>query len=420
MLMIHKTEMNTIDVYDIANSTWYKQSTTGKSPPIRVNPCTVVAAASDGSSFNVYLYGGQNLVPFGEQIQYSDMWILTIPSFTWIQVTLDGQEPPARAGHSCVLWDAQMVVIGGYVGQDISCDSPGIYVFDTSSLQWKGSYVSVSAKDSNAAEAAKGSSVIRSSYGYKVPKIVQEVIGGDEDGGASASTPASGSATAGPIATGRPPTFTVTQSGSIVTQTSVPTSSSGSTPVTQPEKKGTNVGAIVAGIIAGAFALLAAYLAFCTWLYRRQLNMYKSHLAVAQRTNFSHSPDPAEWSGGSSVGRGHSSEKQGVALGAFGTTIGPSTSNTGSRTHYSSLTPGGRPSNDSAGGSAHGSGPYGGGVFPGRDHAGYGGEAEGSVDGRPSASTAHSSTEDLLGGLEPSFFNVVWNPRKTLRVVNND
>jgi hypothetical protein len=40
--------------------------------------------------------------------------------------------------------------------------------------------------------------------------------------------------------------------------------------------------------------------------------------------------------------------------------------------------------------------------------------------GRPSGSTAHSSMEDLLGGQEPSFFSVVLNPRRTLRVVNMD
>ena len=41
--------------------------------------------------------------------------------------------------------------------------------------------------------------------------------------------------------------------------------------------------------------------------------------------------------------------------------------------------------------------------------------------GRPGGSqTAHSSVEDLLGGQEPSFFAVVLNPRRTLRVVNLD
>jgi hypothetical protein len=39
--------MNVIDVYDIASSTWYKQSTSGKQPKYRVNPCAVVAAAAE-------------------------------------------------------------------------------------------------------------------------------------------------------------------------------------------------------------------------------------------------------------------------------------------------------------------------------------------------------------------------------------
>ncbi len=37
-----------------------------------------------------------------------------------------------------------------------------------------------------------------------------------------------------------------------------------------------------------------------------------------------------------------------------------------------------------------------------------------------SARSTHSSVEDLLGGQEPSFFSVVLNPRRTLRVVNLD
>lgn len=39
--------MNIIDVYDIANSTWYKQTTSGPIPDYRVNPCAVVAASAE-------------------------------------------------------------------------------------------------------------------------------------------------------------------------------------------------------------------------------------------------------------------------------------------------------------------------------------------------------------------------------------
>lgn len=40
-------QMNEVDVFDIATSTWYKQATSGSTPEIRVNPCAVVAAAEE-------------------------------------------------------------------------------------------------------------------------------------------------------------------------------------------------------------------------------------------------------------------------------------------------------------------------------------------------------------------------------------
>ena len=40
-------QMNIIDVFDIATSTWYKQAASGPTPKYRVNPCAVVAAAPE-------------------------------------------------------------------------------------------------------------------------------------------------------------------------------------------------------------------------------------------------------------------------------------------------------------------------------------------------------------------------------------
>lgn len=56
-------DLSTLDVYDIANSEWFHQETTGDSPSVRVNPCAVIASAPDASSFQIYLFGGQNLQP---------------------------------------------------------------------------------------------------------------------------------------------------------------------------------------------------------------------------------------------------------------------------------------------------------------------------------------------------------------------
>lgn len=41
------TQMNEVDIFDIAGSSWYRQATSGKTPKIRVNPCAVVAAAAE-------------------------------------------------------------------------------------------------------------------------------------------------------------------------------------------------------------------------------------------------------------------------------------------------------------------------------------------------------------------------------------
>ena len=49
--------MNNINIFDIATSSWYTQATSGSTPDIRVNPCAVIAAAQDGSSYNIYMFG---------------------------------------------------------------------------------------------------------------------------------------------------------------------------------------------------------------------------------------------------------------------------------------------------------------------------------------------------------------------------
>lgn len=41
------TQMDEVDIFDIAGSTWYRQSTSGPTPEVRVNPCAVVAAAAE-------------------------------------------------------------------------------------------------------------------------------------------------------------------------------------------------------------------------------------------------------------------------------------------------------------------------------------------------------------------------------------
>jgi hypothetical protein len=382
------TQMNVIDVYDVATSTWYKQATSGPTPKIRVNPCAVAVSAADGSSTQIYMYGGQNLIPYEQQIQYDDVWILTIPSFTWIQVDLTGQSsPPARAGHMCNVWNSQMVVVGGYVGQDLSCDS-GIYVFNTSSLQWQNQYMALATKDDLNRQKTQQNdpSALQGSFGYSVPEKVQSVIGGDAVGRATVTAPAQ-SAAQGPLATGSPITYTVTSGTVVATETAIPTGVSGGSGTESSSKSSsgskTNVGAIVAGVIAGLLAILAAYLGFCAWIYRKQLKIYKNHAAMAQRQDLS---GDSRWIGTTAfaVHRPYTDKSQ-VSSDRSRYSGDNRSNNSSNRTNILA-------SNN----------PY------------------RNVPGGTGSATAASSTEDLMAGQEPSFLGVFLNPRRSLRVVNRD
>ena len=392
------TQMNVIDVYDIASSTWHKQATEGPTPAIRVNPCAIAVSAADGSSTQVYMYGGQNLLPYGQQTQYDDMWILTIPSFTWIQVDTSNQStPPGRAGHTCNVWNAQMVVVGGYVGQDLSCDS-GFYVFNTSSLQWQNQYTALQIDDKLNRQKSQENdpAALQGSFGYAVPEKVQSVIGGNAVGAATVTAPAQ-SAINGPLATGSPITYTITSGGAVATTTAMPTSTSGTSSGSGGGSGGgsgsrsgsngskTNVGAIVAGVIAGLLAILAAYLGFCVWLYRKQLHIYKNHVAMAQRQNLA---------GG---------DPRFIGAGTTGFQV--------SRPYTDKSHPTSEASRNSA---DNGSGSS------GRANQLSSNNPYRNVAGGAGSATAASSTEDLMAGQEPSFLGVMLNPRRSLRVINRD
>lgn len=170
--------MTEIDVYDIASDEWYKQKTSSDHPPILAMGCAVAQAAQDGSSFNIYHYGGYGGVdprdPFND-----DVWILSLPSFKWIKAK-SGTSMHARAGHRCVSpYPDQMIVVGGYAplagsgGPDCLPDSVFAF-FNLSSLEWLDSYDPEVYAD------------------YRVPEVVSAEIGGDGKGGAKEKEPDGG------------------------------------------------------------------------------------------------------------------------------------------------------------------------------------------------------------------------------------
>ncbi|EGR52661.1 uncharacterized protein TRIREDRAFT_119556 [Trichoderma reesei QM6a] len=250
--------MRAIDVYDVAGNKWYTQPTKD-GPGTRARGCAVVATASDSSSFNIYYYGGYDGIdptkPF-----HDDVWVLSLPSFTWTQIN-NGTESHARAGHKCFTpYPDQMMIIGGYTpasGTTLKCLEDGpIVMFNLTSGEWMDSYDPTVYGD------------------YGVPEKVQAVIGGTASGGATATKPAA-SGWADPDL-GKVFDTSYDQK-KITTYWPYPAIESAHPPAqpspTPPSKSGglpSWVGPVL-GVILGLIALTCIIVLFCLWRRRKNI-----------------------------------------------------------------------------------------------------------------------------------------------------
>ncbi|KMP07146.1 hypothetical protein CIHG_00007 [Coccidioides immitis H538.4] len=163
--------MKTVPVYDIDSGNWYTQNTTGEHPPARSDFCSVVASAKDGSSHNIYIYGGYG-GSHRNETSSDDVYILSVPSFEWIKAP-QGRSQHGRRGHQCVKpYPDKMLVIGGIFKDSSTCLDGGlIQVLNLNSVEFQNVY------DPEEWEE------------YKVPEIVTSIIGGNADGDATMTEP---------------------------------------------------------------------------------------------------------------------------------------------------------------------------------------------------------------------------------------
>lgn len=332
-------------------------------------------------------------MPYGEQVQYNDMWILSVPSFTWIEVDVDGQSnPPARAGHSCEIWGRQMIIIGGFVDQELSCDSPGIYVFDATGLEWKNKFVGGGDAgldggsgggggdngdgdgdgdngdgdgDNNNGGDNDNDDEYPDGLRYRVPDLVISIIGGDRDGHATVTAPIQTPDEDSPLQT-NPGTYTYSykepgstftrtvtnDDGSVVTETGVSGKNPNDPNGDSSNDGGPNVAAIVGGVVGGLAGLLILLLIGAFILYKKKIRQLRAARfeEIEQRRR------------------------------------------------------------NSAGGS----------TYPGSRGRSKEGEETAYMGGGGMTHSNRSSTDELLmDGGEPSFWGVLLAPRRSLRVVNH-
>ncbi|KAK2873680.1 hypothetical protein FQN49_002177 [Arthroderma sp. PD_2] len=163
--------METVDLYDTATGTWYSQKTSGPAPPASNSFCSVVAEAADRSSFNIYIYGGYNGTEHTAK-PYDHVYILSIPSFTWIKV-YPGESNMGRSGHKCVMpYPDKMLVIGGrFFADNICLQGPFVRVFNLNEMEFQDRYDPTEWSE------------------YSVPDVITKEIGGNGKGGATKMGP---------------------------------------------------------------------------------------------------------------------------------------------------------------------------------------------------------------------------------------
>lgn len=159
-------------MYDIHTRTWYTVTASGTVPSSRMQTCAVVTTAPDNTAFHITMYGGYSLLA-GRS--YEDVYVLSIPSFTWINITDQSSNTEAglssevgRDSMSCdLVYGSQMTVLGGSIrdGADpISpagqCNStfPPVRVLDLTTYTWVRE--------------------LNDELVYEVPAVIYDVIGG--------------------------------------------------------------------------------------------------------------------------------------------------------------------------------------------------------------------------------------------------
>jgi len=170
--------MDAIEIYDLERESWRETQTATAAdnrigiPEPRAKPCSVISRAKDGSSYNVYMFGGYS--PDGAK-GFAEVWILSIPSFKWFLVNTglsSGAEVPGTyEASTChiVGGGRKLMVYGGRQrAQSFSakCDRTSIHVFDMTTLEWEEVY--------NPDDGE-----------YEVPEEIYKVIGGGPDGRAT-------------------------------------------------------------------------------------------------------------------------------------------------------------------------------------------------------------------------------------------
>lgn len=115
-----------VSVYDPYSNKWYQQTTSGNIPEPRKEFCTA-GVASANETYEIFLYAGWGGNLGSRAIVYDEIFILTLPAFTWVKVNYPPKAP--RHALSCnAVGGSQIVTIGGLDTASADAFSANVYI----------------------------------------------------------------------------------------------------------------------------------------------------------------------------------------------------------------------------------------------------------------------------------------------------
>ncbi|GME22953.1 uncharacterized protein HO173_005471 [Neofusicoccum parvum] len=143
--------MDSVAVFDVAGAKWYHQPVSGDVPSDRDRFCIVGVQDSSNSTYEIFLYSGQAALNRGlfnegyaaENGKRDEVFVLSLPSFTWSKADYNSSDP--RIYHTCHGVGRYLLSIGGVDPSKTSSDEAfadddlyeqGIKVFDMTTMQW--------------------------------------------------------------------------------------------------------------------------------------------------------------------------------------------------------------------------------------------------------------------------------------------
>ncbi|KAK5051553.1 hypothetical protein LTR84_003205 [Exophiala bonariae] len=129
-------------IYDIFTQKWAIQSldsNSGFPNTALAQFCTAVASNENGTEHDIFVYGGWD---GNSSLPNSDVWVLSVPSFTWSKADSGKRAGVARQGHTCTSpYPDSMLVVGGTAEYGLPFDiNQAVDVYDLNELQWTGTY----------------------------------------------------------------------------------------------------------------------------------------------------------------------------------------------------------------------------------------------------------------------------------------